>query len=516
MTSLLPRPATAVADLDNRLIRVFAYTRLSKDREGMRKDHATQRRAINRVREDNRWPLIDDDDWFSDNDMSGDPGRPGYERMLATLAALDRTRFRAILICWETSRLARDGNITPVANAVDNIGGELWSYTDGRHEVRLGGRTGLRFKSFMDVEEREKIQFRTREGLETAAIDGKSHGPRSYGWDRVYDGPMYKGRPTGREVINQFEAAVIRRICVGVLAGISLNEICRTLNREGVPAPGTGRVLKRDKDTKEPLALADSTWVPVKAKELVLRKRNIGVRVHVAPNGKTSEYQGAWDPILEVEEYEQACAVLGDPQRRKAQGNKVKYLLSGIATCGTCGTGIRGRVDKTGGKPYMVYTCPTGARHVVRAMARVDDHVNSVVVNYFNNPENRKALVADIGGDLPGAAEEVAACQAKIDRYDGMLDRDEMLPESYAKLVASVRKDKLQAEARLREVSSAPIYGDLLTTEDVDAEWNRILDNSLGRARSIIDALFTITVHRSTKRGRAAFDPESVSVLEKK
>src|SRR4051794_4739090 len=155
---------------------------------------------------------------------------------------------------------------------------------------------------------------RVKRALQQNAAAGRSHGRVPYGWIR-------EPGPDGavREVVVPEQAAGIRRITAGLLAGESLRSITAALNAEGVPSP-TGK-----------------PWAKGMVRALVLRERNAGLRVH---RGQVVG-DGAWEPILDRGRFEQLRAVLADPARKTSAGTAAAHLLSGLARCGAGGASLR-------------------------------------------------------------------------------------------------------------------------------------------------------------------------------
>jgi site-specific DNA recombinase len=63
-----------------------------------------------------------------------------------------------------------------------------------------------------------------------------------------------------------------------------------------------------------------------------------------------TEMKAAWPGILPVATWRKVCAVLDDPKRGD-KGPRPRYLLSGLAVCGTCGSNLKGHPQR-GNKTY--------------------------------------------------------------------------------------------------------------------------------------------------------------------
>jgi hypothetical protein len=130
------------------------------------------------------------------------------------------------------------------------------------------------------------------------------------------------------------QAAVVREMADRFLAGQSLRSITSWLNEEsGVPAPqaGTGKTL--------------GVWHATTVKSILVSARISGQRAYEpgrkrgdAPNGREILGPGNWPAIITPEETTRIRAMLSNPDRRV--GASSINLLSAIATCGKCGSGL--------------------------------------------------------------------------------------------------------------------------------------------------------------------------------
>src|SRR5699024_11348600 len=56
---------------------------------------------------------------------------------------------------------------------------------------------------------------------------------------------------------------------------------------------------------------------------------------------------GEWEPLVSMETFDQAQAILNAPGRFHTRGTAPKYLLSGIAKCGRCEAKLRPRIAES-------------------------------------------------------------------------------------------------------------------------------------------------------------------------
>lgn len=189
--------------------------------------------------------------------------------------------------------------------ALASVGGEIDLATpQGRLTAQIRGNVARH--------ETEQLSRRVRAKITELAEQGASVGQIAYGWQRE---PTLdtQGRVTGyRNVLHPQQTLVLRDAAVAVLAGDSLTSIIGRLNTEAILAPSQG------------------TWSITIMRSLLLRERNACRRVH---QGQVVGV-GDWDRVFDDDIHTRLVAIMGDPARRTNRSNAIKYLLSGIVTCG--------------------------------------------------------------------------------------------------------------------------------------------------------------------------------------
>jgi site-specific DNA recombinase len=278
---------------------------------------------------------------LTDNDRSAYSGkrRPGYDQLLEGL----RDGRWTTLLVWHVDRLYR--NIRDLEDIVDLVDGRVAVHTVKGGEIDLEtakGRLQARMLGTLARFESEHRSDRVKRGLAQIAERGKSHGgPRPYGWKR--DGTL-----------DPDEAGIVAELTRRIIGGESCRSLAAELRAREVPSS------------------MGAPWSADSVKNMVIRPRNAGLRVH------RGEVIGAgnWPTIVDRESWEAACALVNDPARRTSPGNAPARLLSGLMTCGVCGLPVRSGGIR-GGVP--VYRCSSG-RHVKRRVSLVDGLVEAYVV----------------------------------------------------------------------------------------------------------------------------------------
>src|SRR5499433_751482 len=189
---------------------------------------------------------------FVDENTSGAEWkhRPGWN---ALLAALDPRPPFGVVIVSELSRIGRDTVRTPAAvMRIEEAGVEIRSYLSDA-PISLADETSeihTIFNSLAASFERRRARQRTYDALRRRAEAGAVTGGRVFGYRNQRDGSGYVQR-----VIDETEAAVVRRIFTLYAEGDGLTRIAKRLNADGVPAArgGTG------------------SWAPTAVREILRR-----------------------------------------------------------------------------------------------------------------------------------------------------------------------------------------------------------------------------------------------------
>jgi site-specific DNA recombinase len=444
-------------------VRAGVYARISEDRDGEGLGVERQVRDCVELCERLGWMV---EDSYRDNDVSayGRKARPAYQQMLTDAR---NGKINAI-VCWSVDRLTRHPREleeiidlhTSHNVALATVGGEInLGDPDGRMVARLTGAIARG--------EVEKMSKRIRREVQQRAEQGRPHGGKAYGWDRV----------NGSDVLNHTEALVVQEIASSLLGGMSVNAITESLNDRGIPSP-TGR-----------------EWSRVTIRHVALRERNAGFRRH---QGRILG-KGEWEPIFDEDTYYRLHTLLGDPDRKVTSGSAYRYLLTGIAKCGKCGHPVRVLISHSKGQRRS-YAC--GKCHgISRNVESVDQLITKLVTRRLAMPDARAIFTPAPDLLLVGEANRL---RTKLEFVAGQFAKDEITGDQLT-LITSTLRPKLQSiEAQLRPV---PVDLSDLATPDIAKRWK---DVPLARRRAVVDFLLKITLLPRGKDAPRRFDPESV------
>jgi DNA invertase Pin-like site-specific DNA recombinase len=280
--------------------------------------------------------------------------RPGWDRMLADVEA----GLLSHLVIYHGDRLVRQPwDLELLLNFADQRGMIIAS---GSGDYRLDVPTDrfvLRILTAKACLESDDISRRKKDGFARMALEGIA--PAAGGrWGRGF------GYNTAGRVPVPEEAHALREAAARVLAGETLSSVAADLSARGVTSV-----------SGVPLDYAN-------LRRVLLRPRIAGLLADGS--------QGTWEPILERATWEALRVTLEARAARYPNvSSTVRSLLSGVAVCGVCGSGMQRKYSGRTGSVSLNYACVrAGCRKVARNMLHLDAYVGARVVARLNDPRN--------------------------------------------------------------------------------------------------------------------------------
>ncbi|MDQ6728939.1 MAG: recombinase family protein [Actinomycetota bacterium] len=456
------------------------YVRISQDREGAGLGVERQTADCAALARKLGWTVVAT---HTDNDLSAYSGkpRPGYR---ALLAEIDAGRVDAVIV-WHTDRLHRSPReLEEYVDLCERR--KIVTQTCKAGELDLATPSGRAVARTLGAWARFEVEHKSertkRAQLQAAQAGRWLGGARPFGWTL---------RDKGSAVLNRSEAREVRNAATALLAGASVGSIVADLNRRGVTT-STGR-----------------PWNYTSLRQVLTRPRNAGL---VSLNG---EVVGAspWPNLLTEDTWRAVCSLLGDPDRRKSQSNRARWLLAGIATCGTCGAPLRSATvgrNPAKGTTRTVYRCPTAGRgHVARSAEPLDGLITEVIAARLARPDVADLLLdAARRPDMEGLRVDAVALRMRLgeaaDSFsDGAISRAQL-----EKITARTNERLSDVEQSMSGGSGAAVVSDLLGAPNPARQWRAA---PVDRRRAIVRALVNVTVLPGRNRGNR-FDPDLVHV----
>lgn len=204
---------------------------------------------------------IDDQHIYGDRGFSGvGSDRPALKQVL-DLALSCNPPFTAILVD-DTSRLSRTTEeALSIFKRLNFAGVQLIAVSQGIDSAHEQSEMLITVHGLVDSLYVRELAKKIHRGLEGLALRGLHTGGRVFGYDAV---STSREATSKKLVVNQTEAAIVRRIFEMSAAGHSLKSIARTLNIERVaaPRPREGRI--------------GGEWCPTAIREMLKNELYIG------------------------------------------------------------------------------------------------------------------------------------------------------------------------------------------------------------------------------------------------
>lgn len=437
--------------------RVALYLRRSKDTQ--EESLETQRRGARAYCAARGWTTVAE---YVDDAIS----RAEFKRRPSLIRLLNHAKDRAfdLVVMRDESRLGGDTYRTGLViqdladvnvGIVHYISDELVIIDNAVDKFLVSAR------NFASELEREKISSRTHEHLMQKAKAGKAAGGISYGY----------GIANQFYVVNESQAAIVRRIFDEYAGGAGMRSIAQQLNHDGIASPRGG------------------IWLPSALRALLKNPRYIGKGRY---NQTRKVYRGGTavrEPRPEQERFTYACPPIvthgvWDAVAKRFASNPVfgsapgtrgarpAYLLTGISKCAECG----GYITVTNRSKSPAYVCgwrhdkgkalcSNTARHPMaeldaRVLAAVQAKLTAAVVSRVIH--RVRAIIAQRQSVAPAATKtiraEVQKLQREIDRLTAALATSDAPPASVVRAIAERDQRLRQAESRLAaSVDATPV-----------------------------------------------------------
>jgi DNA invertase Pin-like site-specific DNA recombinase len=324
------------------MTRAAIYARYSSD---MQKDASIedQVRLCKRLIEQNGWSR---GEVYADRGLSGASSfRPEYQRLLGDA----RSHELDVVVAEGLDRLSRDQeHIAAFYKQMQFRGIPIVTVAEGEISELHIGLKGTMSSLFL-----KDLAQKTHRGLEGRVRKGKSAGGVTYGYDVVRTLQSDGAVTTGERVINEDQAAIVRRIFGEFASGRSPRAIAGRLNADAIPGPrhknwgmstiygnwrrGTGilnnelyigrLVWNRQRFIKDP---------ETGKRQARLNPSDIWI-VEDVPNLRIVG-QDLWDRV-KARQKATRSDVISKSVTRSERARRPRHLLSGLLTCGCCGGG---------------------------------------------------------------------------------------------------------------------------------------------------------------------------------
>ena len=417
----------------NRLLRVVLYIRVSTLEQAMHGySIGEQKERLIAFCKAHDWLVVE---VYVDSGYSGSNlDRPGIQRLISEVDNFD------LVLVYKLDRLSRSQRDT--LHLIEDVflpaGVDFVSMSEAFDTSVPFGRAMIGILSVFAQLEREQIKERTKMGKLARAKLGLFHGGMYYpiGYDYV----------DGRLVINEYEAAQIRKIYDWYVDGMSPAKIAARLRDDGY----TNRY---------------GSWSERVGHISVVRV--LSSEVYLG----TLEYsdivvENAHEAIVDRALFDRVQAVR--EKRREVYGDSAyvtKYMLSGLLFCGHCGARYFVKHNHGGYKIYCCYSRARTVKHMIKAEhcdnknwrlpdleARVEGEVQTLLYDsrYFEKvmrqsekqkkpPRGEEAVLRD----------KIAGLEKQITRFMDLYQNDTIPADVLSARIDKLYREKVGLESQL-------------------------------------------------------------------
>jgi len=416
--------------------------------------------------------------------------RPDWDAMMT---ALRRGEYNALCVPNIDRGMRDPRDLEDLIDLVEHYGVYVVGMTGNIDLTTDDGIASARNEVSQRNQESRNISRRVQTGNRRAALKGHSHGggARPFGWrkDRLH--------------LNLREAKHIRREVPRILAGVRPSTIAREWNERSIPTV-TGR----------------NQWREATIRQVFTNPRLCGWRVYqgeILTDSDENPIQGAWDPILTVEQHNALTAVLGAPsmsRKSSGRGKATKFLLSPFVRCGKCNSRMYGcswHNKQKGGKLVFYYRCPPqgwgGCGGVSRVGGPLDLYVSTLV-----RMEQSKIRLAK-PAELPPweKADELRAVAEQIRDTTAAFKARRISAARYFTLLEELEADEQRLKLEKRRYD-AKREARSLSTANIDAEWNKASFTLELKQAAMAKSITAIIINPASRPG-VRFDPDSVTIV---
>ena len=462
---------------------VAIYARVSSDRQDVDLSISAQLKALREYAARNGYAVLKE---FVDEAESGkSTARPAFREMIS-MARMKNPPFQLILV-WKLSRFARNREDSIIYKSLLRKQGiQIVSINEPIEDTP----TGRLMEGIIEVIDEfyssnlaQDVLRGMRENASRGFFNG-SRAPFGYARKKVKDGE--KARNTLE--IDPSQAPTVERMFNECARGKGLKEMAKSLNRDGIAAPGGGK------------------WGKQRIHKILTNEAYIGCLVWGKNRNNKSNLppvrkEGAWPALVDRDTFETVQTAMNGraPKITHPRITSSNYLLSGLVHCRKCGAAYIGYGAKSGRFHYYVcgttYSkgkeiCPS--QHLPKD--RVEKFVTEKIKDHILTDENLANLVKltneELDTSIKHFKERIDVIDGEIEQWQGRLERLYDFVETKAieparmerriaevqDRIAEMRRAKLEVEKNLQTRRLEPIEPKVVMDYVIDLK--KILEES--------------------------------------
>lgn len=464
------------------------YGRASRDPKKKGRSVGDQMRELKALCAKHDWPIVGIFDKDVDRSASRHRKRE-RDDFEALLTAIESGQAR-IVAAWEASRYYRDLEVYVRLRNACAENGVLFCYNGVVYDLsKREDRKATAQDALQAEDEAEGITDRNLRTARLLAEQGAPYGRIPEGYARRYD-------PDSGDLLEQIEhpdrGPIVREVFTRFAADENMSSILEDFRRRGVKT-GQG-----------------SDWQLHNLRHVLRNRAYIARRVRYGKD--IGEAQ--WPALTDESTFHLVQQKLRDRDKRESRDTGVRWLLSGIATCGPCDGESVLCIRRNRG--HLGYTCRECFR-VSMEQSKMQVYVEHGVIEWLSSAAAAAAFRTD---------KESSESEAARRRYDQLTrqlkeardlaatfnaDGTPMLSVlSLASLEAQLTPQIEAAQAAAEVAGVPPILRGLIGRPDVDEVWE---DMVLSQQRSVLRAVVNVRLHAASRQGVRSIEPGRITMV---
>jgi len=488
-----------LGNIINENFNVAIYIRLSKEDDNLGESESiqNQKTLLTKFVAEQNYNLVDIyiDDGYTGTNFD----RPAFQRMLRDI----KIGKINMVITKDLSRLSRDyiGTGEYVEKWFPAHGVRYIALTDAIDTAIESANNDIApFKAILNDMYAKDLSKKIRTALHTMQAEGKWVGgctPYGYTTD-----PKDKNRL----IIDENEAPIVKRIFDMFLSGITISQICNTLNIEKVPTftVARNRSFERSGNGGDIFGLWSKTTVKKMLQnrlytgDMIQNRRsrvNYKYRKIVAnPKDQWIIVEDTHEPIIDKKSFSKVQELL--PKQKQRDDKKGFFLLDGLLKCADCGHNISIKARRANGKASTICnyyrkwnkqftkcTChgfdyDTLEKGVITEIQKVLDTMNvrkfedkiSLTMENVNSLENIKSKIDKLNT-------EITSLNNSLDKMymDKLLNK--VTEEMFDRVNNKITKEIEEKENKLADLKE--YLNSIKKEEDSEEDLKRVVDEFL-------------------------------------
>lgn len=321
--------------------------------------------------------------------------------------------------------------------------------------------------------------------------------------ERAAGNPLWGVRPFGfqkdRKTHHPTESAEVRWAYAQVLEGKTLYSIGKDWNARGI-------TTSRGK-----------TWSYATIHQLLRREANVA---------KWNGQRMSWEPLVDEDTFNAVQALLKRPERAVSRVREPRWLLAGIATCGTCGAPLRSAKGSDRKATYPVYRCSSTTttpgpsapiigedgkrkRHGSVKCDELDKRVRSeVAAAFLFAPRDFLPGTADDFSDLQRAHAELASIRKSLEEVAEAVGDPDFPVAVLKKKAATLRQQEAALTDQIDEIASRSAQSAMLlhTTREFLSGPRVSIDDAADRKAELEAQFASLPLHHQRTLVKALLD----------